>query len=47
MKISIRYKKPTRMEITSLTDGSVEFANFQFKSLMKKNLGLPVKTFRL
>lgn len=47
MKISIRYKKPARFVVTGLEKGSVSFANMQFKSLVKKNLGLPMKIFNL
>jgi hypothetical protein len=47
MKISIRYKQLSKGEANSLGKEMVDFANFQFKSLVKKNLGVPVKTFRL
>ncbi|MFH0773748.1 MAG: hypothetical protein V1922_05560 [bacterium] len=47
MKIFIRYKQSPKMETNSLGKEMVDFANFQFKSLVKKNLGVPVKTFRL
>lgn len=47
MKISIHYKRLPKMEVNSLGKDMVDFANFQFKSLVKKNLGVPVKTFRL
>ena len=47
MKISIRYKQLPKAEVNSLDKEMVDFANFQFKSLVKKHLGVPVKTFRL
>ena len=47
MKISIRYNQLTKMETNSLGKEMVDFANLQFKSLVKKHLGVPVKTFRL
>lgn len=47
MKISIQYKPLPKYEVNSLGKEMVEFANFQFKSLVKKNLGVPVKMFRL
>ena len=47
MKISIRYKQLPKFETSSLKKDMVDFANFQFKSLVKKNLGVPVKMFRL
>ncbi|MCX6732037.1 MAG: hypothetical protein NTV98_00680 [Candidatus Roizmanbacteria bacterium] len=47
MKISIRYKQLPKLETYSLGKEMLDFANFQFKSLVKKNLGVPVKTFRL
>ena len=47
MKISIQYKRLPKHNINSLGKDMVDFANFQFKSLVKKNLGVPVKTFRL
>ena len=47
MKISIQYKRLPKHEVNSLGKDMLEFANFQFKSLVKKNLGVPVKSFRL
>jgi len=47
MKISIRYKQLPKLEGNSLGKDRLDFASFQFKSLVKKHLGVPVKTFRL
>ena len=47
MKISIQYKRLPKYEVNSLGKEMVDFANLQFKSLVKKNLGVPVKMFRL
>ena len=47
MKISIRYRQLPKQEVNNLGKDMVDFANFQFKRLVKKNLGVPVKAFRL
>lgn len=47
MKISIHYKRLPKMEVNSLGKEMVDFASLQFKSLVKKNLGVPIKAFRL
>ena len=47
MKISIHYKHSPKVTVNSLGKDMLDFASLQFKSLVKKNLGVPVKAFRL
>ncbi len=47
MKVSIHYKNPANRYTSGVQKDMVDFARSQFSLLVKKNLGLPVKTFRL
>lgn len=47
MKVSVRYKVSVPKQMYGVQKEMVDFARSQFSLLVKKNLGLPMKTFRL
>jgi len=47
MKVAFYYKERKKFPISALQKDMLDFASSQFKVLLKKNLGVPVKSFHL
>lgn len=47
MKVAFYYKERKKFSTSTLQKDMVDFASGQFKVLLKKNLGIPVKSFQL